>query len=230
MIEFNINNNYTFESTDLKRLKMSHISYHLGKKQFEVYVPDAIIVCYRIDITDYCHDDICAVCIEAMNEVNSMSFDGPNDPYEPFSAYSDCTCSEDDVRFSYRLMIVTVPNKDVKPQDSLYTIHYSEAESIKNCDFLQHLPSLTLPNIEVFSVQKTMDSYDDVTCVTIKKYNDGFKTKKAPIVQFHVCDGNKKSPQFTTHFQSIIESVLTQKATPITKENPHIGLKKKMKK
>jgi hypothetical protein len=208
---------------------MSHINYHLGEKQFQVYVHDSIIVCYKIDITNYCEDDICETCIDAMFESNRMSFD----TYEsnaPFISFSGCTCSEDDVRFGYRLMIVTIPNKDVKPQDSLYTIHYSVVESIKNCDFVQHLASLTLPNIEVFSVQKTMDSFDDVTCATIKKFNDGFKTKEIPIVLLNVCDGSKKSPQFLTHFQSIFESILTQKSKPITKENPHIGLKKKMTK
>jgi hypothetical protein len=208
---------------------MSLISYHLGEKSFQVYVRDAIIVCYRINITHYCENDICDACIKEMIEIERNNF-GPSYDNAPFMSFSRCTCSEDEVRFGYRLMIVTIPNKDVKPQDSLYTIHYSVVESIKNCDFMQHLASLTLPNIEVFSVQKTMDSFDDATCATIKKYNDGFKTKKVPIVLLDVCDGSKKSPQFLTHFESIFESILTQKSKPITKENPHIGLKKKMTK
>jgi hypothetical protein len=72
-----------------------------------------------------------------------------------------------------------------------------------------------------------MDSFDDATCATIKKFNDGFKTKKDPIVMFY---GSGKNYQFMTHFQSIFESILTQKPQPITKENHRIGSKKKMTK
>jgi hypothetical protein len=202
----------------------------LGNQQFylDFYVPNATIVGNILKITHYCDEDICEACIEQTYENNRLS-QAENNVYdeEPFTADSGCTCSKDNVRFGYRLMIVTIPDKNVKPQDILYTIHYSSSESIKNSKFMERLASLTLPNIEVFSVQKTMDSFDDVTCATIKKFNDGFKTKKVPIVMF---DGSHKNSQFLTHFQSIFESILTQKPQPITKENPHIGSKKKMTK
>ena len=219
---------------------MTLIIYTLGHKQFSVYIhdstiigSDSTIIGYRIDVTNFCEDDICAECIKIMIETDLQNYDAPHKEGEPFIAYSNCTCSDDDVRFGYRLMIVSIRNKDVKPdvkpQDSIYTIHYSSSKSIKNSDFMQQLASLTFSNIEVFNVQKTMDSYDDVTCATIHKYNDGFKTKKEPIVQLGVCDDSKKNSQFMAHFQSIIESILTQKSKPNTKKNHHVGPKKKEK-
>jgi hypothetical protein len=209
---------------------MSTLGYSLGNEGFSVYfdVKDATILCRRILITGYCEEDICEACIDETYRINSLA-EAEHNVYdvEPFIAVSGCTCSKENIRFGYRLMIVTIPDKNVKPQDSLYTILYSEAKSIKNSDFMEQLALLTLPNIEVCSVQKTMDSFDDATCATIKKFNDGFKTKKDPIVMFY---GSGKNYQFMTHFQSIFESILTQKPPPITKKNTHIGLKKKMTK
>ena len=212
---------------------MTLIIYTLGNKTFPVYIHDyfhdSTIIGYRIDVTNFCEDDICAECYKTMIEIDLQNYYAPHKEGEPFIAYSNCTCSDDDVRFGYRLIIVSIPNKDVKPQDSIYTFHYSSSKSIKNSDFMQQLASLTFSNIEVFNVQKTMDSYDDVTCATIHKYNDGFKTKKEPIVQLGVCDDSKKNSQFMAHFQSIIESILTQKSKPNTKKNHHVGPKKKEK-
>jgi len=209
---------------------MSTLSYMLGDESFRlrVDVQGATIVGDILEITGYCEEDICEACIDETYRNNSLA-EAEHNVYdvEPFIAVSGCTCSKENIRFGYRLMIVTIPDKDVKPRDSPYTILYSEAKSIKNSDFMEQLVLLTLPNIEVCSVQKTMDSFDDATCATIKKFNDGFKTKKNPIVMFY---GSGKNYQFMTHFQSIFESILTQKPQPITKKNTHIGLKKKMTK
>jgi hypothetical protein len=186
---------------------MTTMLYYVTNKKFQVYVPESIIVYYKLVITNYCEDDICKGCIELNDQLNEENYNYT--PLKPiaFDSFQNCTCSVDDTRFGYRLMIISIPN----PRDITYKIHYSSSELIKNSDFIKQLTSLTFPNMEVFNVKNKMDMTSEI----IEKYHM-INNAKTPVVYLSIYnDTNKnynnsmKNYQFITQCQHIIEELMT---------------------
>ncbi len=199
---------------------MASISYLLYNKTHTVNVFSPINpitydfkIKYMGDICHQCVDDYCDYDLQ--------------DPFYCEEKYCKCDKS---MKISYAFMMVSVSDLNGNPFEKTYTIHFSTA-TVNHDDFIESLNSIDeMPNIQVFTIQKTMDQYDDVTRKTIKNIYDELKKFGITYYRGTTCGGPKKNEEFSKCYETIIGEILGPVQKVDVKENPHIGPKKKAKK
>jgi hypothetical protein len=157
-----------------------------------------------------------------------------DDCVRPFTSEEDkCKCDKA-MKISYIFMMISVSDLNGNPFEKTYTIHFSNA-IVNHDDFIESLNSIDdMANIQVFTIQKTMDQYDDVTRKTIKKFYDDHKKFNDELKKFNTlsqkwlpCGISKKKDVFIKCYDTIINEILAPPQKTDVKENPHISPKKK---
>lgn len=207
---------------------MFSIQLYDETQYFNVFSPINPI-CYNLAI-NY-NEMPCSECCK----MGSHAYDN-NDYILPFTSKENkCKCNEK-MKISYIFMMISVSDLNGNPYEKTYTIYFSKA-TVNHDDFIESLNSIDdMPNIQVFTIQKTMDQYDDATRETIKKFYDEIKKfnselkfntiSESWLPRWFPCGDSKKTDKFISCYDTIINEILapTQKAE--VKENPHISHKK----
>jgi len=197
-------------------------------KYFNVFNHNPI--CYNLAIS---YDgSLCDACYK-------IGYSGyyDNEYAMPFTSKENkCKCDKK-MKISYIFMMISVSDLNGNPYEKTYTIHFSNA-TVNHNDFIESLNSIDyMPNIQVSTIQKTMDQYDDVTRKTIKKYYDEFEKfnmelklssnyYKTRDPDWCLCGNPKKTEVFRNCYNTIINEILAPPQKADIKENPHISPKK----
>lgn len=194
-----------------------HIPYN------EAYTP----IFYRCIVSYDYKAHLCDACWYASSE-NSSPFCDTSGP-EPFcSDKLMCKCPVE-FPMKYIFMLISIASNDkLSPYESTYRIQFSTGE-----DTTQHFIDETLSTFEfhrtqIFTVQKTMDEYDEITRKMVKSFYDELK-EIVPISSWSgICRGPRVNPEFVACYERIIDEILAPPKKAEIKENPHV--KRKMKK
>ena len=187
-------------------------------------------VAYNYAIEYISNDMPCSACCKM------GSYSDSDIHFLPFTSKENkCKCDKK-MKTRYIFKMITASDLNGNPYEKIYTIYFSKA-TVNHDDFLESLNSIDdMPNIQVFTIQKTMDQYDDATRETIKKFYD--ETKKfnsklkfntiseSWLPTWFPCGDSKKTDKFITCYDTIINEILAPTQKVDVKENPHISPKK----